>query len=55
MKVNDSVPLWLTRILQDLHCEQKSASKYCTSTELLKSEEIPNEIVMENVFVGGGR
>ncbi|HLR69396.1 polyphosphate polymerase domain-containing protein [Virgibacillus alimentarius] len=55
VKVNDSVPLWLTRILQDLHCEQKSASKYCTSTELLKSEEIPNEIVMENVFVGGGR
>lgn len=54
VKVNDSVPLWLTRILQDLHCEQRSASKYCTSSELLKSQELPNGIVMEDVVIGGG-
>lgn len=54
VKINDSVPLWLTRVLQDLNCEQKSASKYCTSSELLKSEELPNGIVMEDVLIGGG-
>lgn len=40
VKVNDSVPLWLTRILQDLQCEQRSASKFCTSLEMLKGEEL---------------
>src|SRR5699024_10038423 len=34
VKVNDSVPLWLTRILQELKCEQRGASKFCTSKEL---------------------
>src|SRR5699024_11232055 len=33
VKVNDSVPLWLTRILQELDCKQRSASKFCTSLE----------------------
>lgn len=54
VKVNDSVPLWLTRILQALDCEQKSASKYCTSMETLKSEAVPNSFVKEDVFIGGG-
>src|SRR5699024_7376360 len=54
VKINDSLPLWLTRILQDLRCEQRSASKYCTSSELLKSKELPNGIVMEDVVIGGG-
>lgn len=53
VKVNDSVPLWLTRILQTLNCEQRSASKFCTSLELLKNEALPNGIVKENVLVGG--
>ncbi|WP_230856246.1 polyphosphate polymerase domain-containing protein [Virgibacillus dakarensis] len=53
VKVNDSVPLWLTRILQTLHCEQKSASKYCTSMELLNGEKLPNGIEKELVFAGG--
>lgn len=35
VKVDHSVPLWLVRILQNLNCEQRSASKFCTSTELL--------------------
>ena len=52
VKVNDSVPLWLTRILQQLNCEQRSASKFCTSLELLKSNTIPNHVVKENVTVG---
>ncbi|PAV30485.1 VTC domain-containing protein [Virgibacillus profundi] len=53
VKVNDSVPLWLTRILQNINCEQRSASKFCTSLELLKNEALPNGIVKENVLVGG--
>lgn len=53
VKVNDSVPLWLTRILQDLNCEQRSASKFCTSLELLKSKELGNEIEKEDIYIGG--
>lgn len=43
VKVNDSVPLWLTRILQSLDCQQRGASKFCTSLELLKGNELPIE------------
>ncbi|MEC5425449.1 polyphosphate polymerase domain-containing protein [Virgibacillus sp. C22-A2] len=53
VKVNDSVPLWLTRILQNLNCEQRSASKFCTSMETLKSESLPNGVYKENVVAGG--
>lgn len=53
VKVNDSVPLWLTRILQDLNCEQRGASKFCTSLELLKDEELGSKIVKEDVSIGG--
>ena len=35
VKVDHSVPLWLARILQKLACEQRSASKFCVSTEKL--------------------
>lgn len=41
VKVESSVPLWLTRILQSLDCEQRSASKFCTSTELLAGDTLP--------------
>ncbi len=53
VKVNDSVPLWLTRILQDLNCEQRGASKFCTSLELLKQEDLGNKIIQEDVSIGG--
>lgn len=53
VKVDDSVPLWLTRILQQLNCEQRSASKYCTSMELLKKESLPNGISKELIEIGG--
>lgn len=53
VKVNESVPLWLTRILQALHCEQRGASKFCTSLELLKSEELGSE-EQEKTLVGEG-
>src|SRR5699024_1672456 len=52
VKVDHSVPLWLTRILQNLECEQRSASKYCTSFETLENDFIPGSI-QENVLVGG--
>lgn len=54
VKVNNSVPLWLTRILQELNCRQQGASKFCTSLEYLKGEELPNGIVEEKVLIGGG-
>jgi hypothetical protein len=54
VKVNDSVPLWLTRILQNLNCEQRSASKFCTSMELLKDVTLPAGTVRENVAGGAG-
>lgn len=53
VKVNDSVPLWLTRILQDLECEQRSASKYCTSFELLKERILLHETQFEPIAIGG--
>ncbi len=53
VKVNDSVPLWLTRILQDLRCEQRGASKFCTSLELLKGEELPNGLIKEDIQLAG--
>ncbi|WP_449538944.1 VTC domain-containing protein [Ferdinandcohnia sp. Marseille-Q9671] len=54
VKVTHSVPLWLTRILQDLDCEQRSASKFCTSAELLKGELVSKKIMNENVMIGVG-
>ncbi|MDQ0254434.1 SPX domain protein involved in polyphosphate accumulation [Evansella vedderi] len=35
VKVDHSVPFWLSRLLSESHCPQKSVSKFCTSTELL--------------------
>jgi len=53
VKVNDSVPLWLARILQQLHCEQRSASKFCTSMELLYDIAPPVGATKEFVSIGG--
>ncbi|KRG13221.1 hypothetical protein ACA30_16655 [Virgibacillus soli] len=52
VKVSHSIPLWLTRILQDLECEQRSASKFCTSLECLRGEALPNGVEQENVLIG---
>lgn len=52
VKVENSVPLWLARILQSLECEQRSASKFCTSTELLKGVVTP-PVVRETTTIGG--
>ncbi|MGY3715199.1 VTC domain-containing protein [Sutcliffiella cohnii] len=35
VKVDHSVPLWLSRLLAELGCTKKSVSKFCTSAELL--------------------
>ena len=47
VKVDHAVPLWLARILQDLNCEQRSASKFCTSTELLSGDMLPQNGLLE--------
>lgn len=54
VKVSHSVPLWLTRFLQKLDCEQRSASKFCTSLELLKGDVLPGNIQREKVMIGVG-
>lgn len=53
VKVNDSVPLWLARFLQTLDCEQRSASKFCTSTEHLATESAFMNEWMEQPIIGG--
>lgn len=53
VKVSDSVPLWLARILQELNCEQRSASKFCTSMELLNDIAPPVGTSKELVSIGG--
>lgn len=53
VKVNNSVPLWLTRILQDLGCRQQGASKFCTSLEHLKGNNLPNGIEEEKILIKG--
>ncbi|WP_227394803.1 polyphosphate polymerase domain-containing protein [Jeotgalibacillus aurantiacus] len=53
VKVTHSVPLWLTRLLQELECEQRSASKFCTSLELLKGDRIPGYWTRETTQIGG--
>ncbi|HLR53273.1 MAG TPA: polyphosphate polymerase domain-containing protein [Pseudogracilibacillus sp.] len=52
VKVDHSVPLWLTRLLQDLQCEQKSASKYCTSFETLQQNDFYRPY-QEQAIAGG--
>ncbi|WP_096190312.1 polyphosphate polymerase domain-containing protein [Evansella halocellulosilytica] len=38
VKVNHSVPLWLSKLLSELNCPKKSVSKFCTSADLLEDE-----------------
>jgi len=54
VKVNDSIPLWLTRILQELNCEQRGASKFCTSIEFLADHQVGNLTEREVITIGRG-
>ncbi|WP_096156396.1 MULTISPECIES: polyphosphate polymerase domain-containing protein [Bacillus] len=38
VKVDHSVPLWLSRLLGELGCRKGSVSKFCTSVDLLEDE-----------------
>ena len=38
VKVDHSVPLWLSRVLSELGCRKGSVSKFCTSVDLLEAE-----------------
>ena len=38
VKVDHSVPLWLSRVLSELGCRKGSVSKFCTSVDLLDAE-----------------
>lgn len=54
VKVNDSVPLWLTRIIQKVNCEQRSASKFCTSMEMLETKSLNMSDLYDEVSMVGG-
>ncbi|MBU9713515.1 polyphosphate polymerase domain-containing protein [Evansella tamaricis] len=38
VKVDHSVPLWLSRLLSEYRCPKKSVSKFCTSVDLLDEQ-----------------
>lgn len=38
VKVSQSVPFWLARLLSEYECPRKSVSKFCTSTDLLEEQ-----------------
>lgn len=54
IKVDNSVPLWLTRILQNFECEQRSVSKFCASTEKLTENISFNNFNNETIELVGG-
>jgi len=41
VKVSETVPFWLARLLSDFECSKQSVSKFCTSIDLMteKHEE----------------
>src|SRR5699024_7474653 len=41
-------------VLEELDCKQRSASKFCTSLELLKESELPVGTTYEQVKAAGG-
>ncbi|WP_040224626.1 polyphosphate polymerase domain-containing protein [Bhargavaea cecembensis] len=54
VKVDNSVPLWLARVLQETGCLQKSESKFCTAHELLAERRPqPHEHAYEQMLIGG--
>lgn len=48
VKVDQSVPFWLTRILSKLHIQRGSLSKYCESVETLRA--LPDHIQQAHVL-----
>src|SRR5699024_4454243 len=51
VKVNHSVPILLTSVLQGLKGEQRGAAKCCTSIELPKGSAMPHTVEHERVIV----
>ncbi|MCK0470297.1 polyphosphate polymerase domain-containing protein [Halalkalibacter sp. APA_J-10(15)] len=46
VKVDHSVPLWLSRLLSEFECPKKSVSKFCTSADIL--EEVQEKVEIPN-------
>lgn len=46
VKVNHSVPLWLSRLLSKYECPKKSVSKFCTSADVLENTQQEQKIVL---------
>ena len=48
VKVSDSVPFWLARILSDFNFSKQGFSKFCTSINLLEQEgQLPSPLLSE--------
>ncbi|TFE03976.1 polyphosphate polymerase domain-containing protein [Jeotgalibacillus salarius] len=44
VKVSDSVPFWLSRLLSDFECSRQSVSKFCTSIDLTTQQHLQKMI-----------
>lgn len=51
VKVSQSVPLWLSRLLSDYECERRSVSKFCTSIDLAEKFNTPFEKKLQTLIV----
>lgn len=50
VKVSNSVPFWLTRILSDFNFVQQGFSKFCTSIDLLEQQDEGSLQILSEVF-----
>ena len=52
VKVSNSVPFWLARILSDFNFSKQGFSKYCTSIDLMEEEGfLPTQLVSEAIIM----
>lgn len=50
VKVSNSVPFWLARILSDLNFSKQGFSKFCTSIDLLEEKHFPLPLLSEVIL-----
>lgn len=51
VKVSETVPFWLSRLLSEHGCSKQSVSKFCTSVELMAEEALSEQISTEKDMV----
>ncbi|MTD29786.1 polyphosphate polymerase domain-containing protein [Planomicrobium sp. YIM 101495] len=51
VKVSETVPFWLSRLLSEHGCSKQSVSKFCTSVELMADRALSGQISTEKDMV----